>query len=161
MLPRMKISIRLLAITCFGSCFLLGLESHPPHSQAQTKPAAAPMQSGAFLISIERTGGIAGIYEKFSINPDGRVTNAAGEMQQIPAQALEAIRRRVEALDVPKSCNIRVTGGLCSDCFQYVIILIGSSGRRTLVFEDPISGSDSVSSIARELRDLVLGLKWK
>lgn len=161
MSPRMKISIRLLAVTCLGSCFLLGVESHPLFSQAQTKPAAEQMQAGNSLISIERTGGIAGIHERFSIYQDGRVTNAAGQAQQMPAQALEAIRRRVEALDVPKSCEIRVTGGLCSDCFQYIIILTGPSGKRTLVLEDPMAGSDSVSRIARELRDLVLGLKWK
>jgi hypothetical protein len=32
---------------------------------------------------------------------------------------------------------------------------------KTLVLEDPMAGSDSVSRIAKELRDLVLGLKWK
>jgi hypothetical protein len=157
----MKILIRPLAITCLGSCFLLGMESHPLFPQIQAKTAAEQMQTGSFIISVERTGGIAGIHEKFSIYPDGRVTNAVGQTQQMPAQALEAIRRRVEALDVPKSCEIRVTGGLCSDCFQYRIILTGPSGTRTLVLEDPMAGSDSVSRIARELRDLVLGLKWK
>ncbi len=82
--------------------------------------------------------------------------------QQAPAQALDAIRRKVETLDVPKSCDIRVSGGPCSDCFQYRILLFGSSGmRRTLVLEDPINGSDSVSRIAKDVRDLVFGLKWK
>jgi hypothetical protein len=161
MSPRMKFSIRLLAVTCLGWCFLPSVKLHPLFSQTQTKPGAEQMHMGGLLISIERWGGYAGIHEKFSIYPDGRVTDAAGQTQQMPAQALEAIRRRVEALDVPKSCEIRVTGGVCSDCFQYIIILTGPAGKRTLVLEDPMAGSDSVSGIARELRDLVLGLKWK
>jgi hypothetical protein len=46
--------------------------------------------------------------------------------------------------------------------FQYLMIFFGSSGmKRTIVIDDPIYGSDSVSSVAKDVRDLVLGLKWK
>jgi hypothetical protein len=161
MLPQMKNILRLLAVAFLGSCFLPAVESHPRFPEAQAKPAAEPPRTGSVSISFERMGGFAGIYEKYSIYPDGHVTNEAGQTQQVPVQALEGIRRRVEALDLPKSCEIRVSAAPCSDCFQYRIVLLGSAGLKTLVLYDPMTGFDSISKIARELRDLVLGLKWK
>ena len=160
MTPRMKSMTHLLAVACLGSHCFLGGEAHLLFPKAQTKPPTKQMQQGIFLFSVERTGGFAGLHEKFNISPDGRVTNETGQTQQIPAQALEGIRRRVAELDVPKSCEIRVSATPCSDCFQYRIILFSPSGTRTLVLEDPIIGADSVSRIAKDLSDLVFGLKW-
>lgn len=161
MTSRMKTLIRLVAVICLGSHFLPGVELQPLSLQARANPSVEQPRSGVVLFIIERYGGFAGIREKFNINQDGRVTNEMGQTHQISADALEGIRRKVAALDVPKSCEIRVTPVPCSDCFQYRITLFGASGRRTIILDDPLSGSDSVSKIAKDLRDLVLGLKWK
>lgn len=162
MLPRKRALIRLLVVGCLGTCFMLGGGPYPVVSRAQTKSSADKPQMDTIQISMERTGGYGGTHELFNIYPDGRITNTAGQVQQVPAQALESIRRKVETLDIPKSCDIRVSGGLCSDCFQYLMIFFGSSGmKRTIVIDDPIYGSDSLSSVAKDVRDLVLGLKWK
>jgi hypothetical protein len=129
---------------------------------SQARSTAGPHQADTILISVQRMGGYGGTYEQFDIYADGRVTNAAGQVQHVPVPALEGIRRRAEVLDVPHICDIRASAGLCSDCFQYRIVFSGPSGmKRTFVFHGPMSGSDSVSKIARDVRDLVTGLKWK
>jgi hypothetical protein len=141
---------------------MLGDGPYAVFSRAQTKSSADKPQMDTIQISIECSGGYAGTHELFNIYPNGRITNAAGQAQQVPVQALESVRRKAETLDIPKSCDIRVSEGLCSDCFQYRIIFFGSSGmKRTLIIDDPINGSDSVSKVAKEVRDLVLDLKWK
>lgn len=162
MLPRQRALIRLFVVACLGTCFMLGDGPHAVLSRAQTKSSADKPQTDTIQISMESSGGYAGTYESFNIYPDGRITNAAGQAQQVPVQALESVWRKAETLDIPKSCDIRVSEGLCSDCFQYRIIFFSSSGmKRTLIIDDPINGSDSVSGIAKDVRNLVLGLKWK
>jgi hypothetical protein len=138
------------------------MRGHVLAQQDRTKSARGDNQRGNMLVSIVRSGGFAGIHETFAIYPDGKATNPEGKMQQIQAKSLDSILRQIGALDLPRSCQIVFPPSSCSDCFQYRITLTGSNGTRTLILDETqIGGWDSVSKLAREIRDLIAELKWK
>ncbi len=162
MTQKTTVLLRLVSVVSLAMIIMPVVNSRPLGSGSQAAPSAERLQTGSLLIRMVRTGGYTGTEERFDIYLDGHVTNAAGQTQRVPPQAVQEIQHRVEKLDLPNSCEVRVTGSPCTDCFAYRIVLIGSSGmKRTLVLEDPMTGSDSISRIARDIRGILSSLKWK
>lgn len=155
-------SVGLLAVACLAFAPLLYAGPPAQIKQDLPKPAAKSLPPVNLLAIIERTGGYAGFYDRFEISQDGKVSNSEGKTMQIAVQELAAIRRRIGTLDVPGSRRIDYMHELCSDCFHYRITLMGSNGAIVLELLEPqLGGPDSVSKLARDLRDLVVSLKWK
>jgi hypothetical protein len=131
-----------------------------PHAQAQAAGAANRDREGAPAICFERTGGFAGVSERFSIYADGRVVNEKGREQKIPPETVERFRHRFEALRSPKGNQPRRSQ--CRDCYQYRITVSVDSGVETFVLEDPLQDRvDALSKVSKELCDLLLNLSRK
>jgi len=141
-------------LICILAALWIGSGPNPPQEEHEQRDAA--------LVSLERSGGFAGVQEKYEIYEDGRIINSRGTTIRVPAARVESILRRIAALDLPDSCRIQIPTGLCSDCFYYRITMRSRTGKIVLRFdEQQIEGRDSLSRIARNVRDLVFGQKWK
>ena len=123
---------------------------------------AGPEQPDHVLVTLERYGGFAGVHEKFEIHEDGRISNSGGAVRRISIPQLQSIRRKITALDLPRSCQIELPKGMCSDCFEYRITFRSPSGKIVLHLDEPqMQAQDSISRLARSILDLILGLKWR
>ena len=160
MLTKTRVTIRLMAVTWLCLCSYAFAQTSVP--QEQLKPAARPSRPGIALVTVERYGGYAGVHDRYDIYLDGRVFSIEGDVRQVSPQEVAAIQKRIKALDLPRSCQVVYQAGLCSDCFRYRITLFDAAGNRALTLEEPqLGGQDTVSKLAKDLRDLVSGLKWK
>jgi hypothetical protein len=162
MRTRKESLICLFAVAWLGLCPPLRAEVHMFSQQVGSQPVTDPMPKGSLLASLQRSGGYAGIHDTFYIYQDGTVADDKGTTRQLQAAVLKSIREKITALDLPTSCRIILPAWLCSDCFHYRITLVDSSGTKVLSMNElQMSGSDSVSELARDLRDIVLNMKWK
>ena len=138
-------------------CIVLWLGFCPP-LQSQTTPSESA--GSEVLATVERSGGFAGIHEEFTIFKVGRVVKDSGATYRIPHTELHVLIRGMMELDVPKSCRIGISAGLCFDCFVYRITLRYPSGSRVITLNElGVAGYESASTLARSLRALVSKLK--
>ena len=126
----------------------------------KSQPGLQESEMPEVLATVERFGGFAGVHDEFTLYRDGKVTNAEGAIYQLPGAELKAIVERMRGLDLPKSCQIVFPTGFCSDCFQYRITLRHPSGQRVISMDTlQMAGTDSISTLARIIRDLVSRIK--
>jgi hypothetical protein len=154
MLKRRGFLIHLFAILGIGFYPFADLQSQTPLKESG--------QPDGLLVHIVRSGGFAGLREEFRIFRDGRVVNSEGTIRRIAQAELQPIARMMTPLDLPNSCQIDLPKGLCSDCYYYQITFRSPSGARVLTLDNlQMEGHDNLSKLAKSIRDLVSGLKWK
>jgi hypothetical protein len=110
-----------------------------PTRQDQTPtPAATPTpgsRSSGAAITFERSGGIAGLSEHWTIYLDGRVMGPAEEEASIPAEAVSQLLAEIEAAGFFEWPPLPRSLESCADCFTYSITVEyqGKTNRITLV----------------------------
>jgi len=110
-----------------------------PTRQDQTPtPAATPTpgsRSSGAAITFERSGGIAGLSEHWTIYLDGRVMGPAGEEASIPADEVSQLLAEIEEADFFEWPPLSRSLESCADCFTYSITVEyqGKTNRITLV----------------------------
>jgi len=110
-----------------------------PTRQDQTPtPAATPTpgsRSSGAVITFDRSGGIAGISEHWTITLDGRVVGPADEEARIPADEVSQLLAEIEAAGFFEWPPIPRSLQSCADCFTYSITVEyqGKANRITLV----------------------------
>jgi len=114
------------------------------------------MQGAAIIF--ERSGGFAGISNQFLIFSDGRVVNEKGSVQALESSLVHSLKQRIEALPFPSPLRQKT---LCSDCFQYRIIISSHAGTKSFVVSEPfLEKSDGITKMAEELRNLLFRIPW-
>jgi hypothetical protein len=126
-------------------------------------PCSAPGQTDQhekMIAKVIRSGGFAARQETFRVYQNGKVASSTGATRRIPSAEVHSLIRLMESLDLPASCRIEFPQGLCADCYQYHITLMHPPGARTIIIdESQMSGQDSLSKLARAIRDILSGLK--
>jgi hypothetical protein len=110
----------------------------PTRQDQPPTPAATPTpgsRSSGAVISFDRSGGIAGISEQWTIYIDGRVIGPAEEEARIPADEVSQLLAEIEAAGFfewpPRPRSFQT----CADCFTYSITVEyqGKANQITLV----------------------------
>lgn len=88
-----------------------------PAASPTTRPTAVVTSPADPVIVYERSGGIAGVREKWTVYPDGRVVTQAGRERRLAPEAVEALVAELERAGVFRLDNEYGVGGSCRDCF--------------------------------------------
>jgi len=132
----------------------VGTTPEDPTRQVEpTAPGATSTpgsRSGGAVITFERSGGIVGISELWSIYLDGRVIEAEGAAGQVPADEVSQLLAEIDAAGFfewpPPARSLES----CADCFTYSITVEyqGKTNRITIV--DGGSGAPEGAGIVLE-----------
>ncbi len=130
-----------------------------PTGQHQTPtPSATPTpgsRSGGAVITFDRSGGIAGISEHWTITLDGRVIGPAEEEARISADEVGQLLAEIEAAGFfewpPRPRSFET----CADCFTYSLTAEyqGKANRITLV-----DGESGAPEEAWAILERILGI---
>jgi len=145
--------------TCIFAFLWLGLWQ--PIYPQDPKPPSEPVQP---LLIFERSGGYAGVQEQFEIHLDGSIMNAAGVKRRISNSRFQSLRQNITALNfqAPSEKIDSHMGSLCLACFHYRITIMSPEGRVVISMNEVEMARDNeISALARSIRDLVSGLKWR
>lgn len=130
-----------------------------PTRQDQTPtPAATPTpgsRSSGAAITFERSGGIAGLSEHWTIYLDGRVMGPAEEEATIPAEAVSQLLAEIEDAGFFEWPPLPRSLESCADCFTYSITVEyqGKTNRIALV-----DGQSDAPEEARTILERILGI---
>ena len=110
----------------------------PTRQDQPSVPAATPTpgsRSGGAVITFDRSGGIAGISEHWTIYLDGRVIGPAEEEARVPVDEVSQLLAEIEAAGFFEWPPLPRSLGSCADCFTYSITVAyqGKTNRITLV----------------------------
>jgi hypothetical protein len=97
--------------------------------QPKGTPGSGGLDANGPVVVYVRTGGIAGISERWEIFPDGRVVNQDGTEFQIDA---EQVTKLVASFEQAGFFEMQPPGGPrgnCADCFTYEVAV--RSGEKT------------------------------
>jgi len=116
------------------------------------------------LVILERSGGYAGLEEKYEIHQDGSIMNAVGAKRRMSVTHLQSLQRNLAALHLQPPTEIDLRKNMqwvCSDCFRYRIEIISPEGRLIISMDElEMAGDSQISALARSIRELVFGFKW-
>jgi len=117
-----------------------------PQSEEQNVP----------VITIERTGGFAGVDDLVSVFANGKVLDEGGKIRHIRLTGLEGFIRSVEKVGAPAPDEATVPQRVCSDCFVCTITVLRGEAAKKLVVEEPIRvPSEKGSEDAKAIRDFL------
>lgn len=114
--------------------------------------AARDDQATGPILVMSRSGGLAGVNERWEVYTDGRVVAATGAVRRVPAESVAALLRE---LDAQGFFTIERPGGLpqpCPDCFTYEIVVYrdGKPSKVVVIPEAPET-SESARRIVETL----------
>jgi hypothetical protein len=130
----------------------------PTQAEQMTAPSASPTpggRSGEAVITLDRSGGIAGISEHWTIYIDGNVIGPAEEEARVPADEVSQLLAEIEAAGFFEWPSRPQSPGSCADCFAYSILVTyqGKSNQVTLV-----NGASGAPEGAGNLLQRILGI---
>lgn len=96
------------------------------------------------IVVFERSGGLAGISEKFTFYADGRLELIDGSFQQLDASKVLSLARDIEGLGFFDLKDAYGVFSQCNDCFTYSLTV--TSGERTKT----ITTKDGVTDVPQE-----------
>jgi hypothetical protein len=126
---------------------------------ATQAPAGADELGGAVIV-FHRSGGIAGVDEKWEIHPDGRVFSAKGEQGAIEADQVTTLLEAIEALGFFEMKDSYGLPSQCKDCFTYTVTV--SSGDKVKSITTIDNASDAppeLGQVLEKINTLLTGLK--
>ena len=140
-----------------GGC---GPAPAPPEQQAEVSATIAPtatlvdgtMESAVASIVYERTGGFAGITERWTIYPDGRVITGEGIEYAAEPEKAEALLSEIEQSGFFEWQQARGLLGACRDCYVHSITLVAEGRPKTISAAD---GSNDAPAKFWELVDSI------
>ena len=108
------------------------------------------------VMTIEREGGFAEVYDQVSVYADGRVIDEAGKVRHVRQSSLENFIRSVEQVSTVEPEKGTVFQGLCHDCFTYTIKTFKNESSKAFVLEEPVRRpSEKESNDTRTIRDFL------
>ncbi len=118
--------------------------------RAPEPPATGP------LVTYQRTGGIAGVTEKLTVERGGEATLVVGFDRvriafELPAAELNELEAELEAADL-EAIEKAPADAVCSDCFVYEI----TYEDETITFNDLDRPPESVSTLLAHLDEIAM-----
>lgn len=110
------------------------------------------------VVVYERSGGLAGVSEQWSIYAGGKIVKKNGETITVDAAKVTDLLDAIDAAgfyDIKFSSSI---GGLnsCKDCFSYTLTVTSNGQKNTITTFDGAKGlPDSFWAILKQVNDLV------
>jgi hypothetical protein len=119
---------------------LAACASPAPQTEPTPRPAgeASATPTGAFdvFIRYEKTGGFAGLSERWTITREGQVISETGEEHSAGPEQVEALSAELEALGFFELDDSYTPSGACNDCFNYTITVSRGEQVKTVAFVD-------------------------
>lgn len=119
-----------LGLVTLSGCRAVARSTSVPEMPTLEAPTAAPTAtptpgrraSGA-VITLARSGGIAGVSEQWTIYADGRILGPAGAAAQVPEAEVNRLLAEIEAAGFfDWATPARLPSG-CADCFTYSLLV--------------------------------------
>jgi hypothetical protein len=134
---------------------------------APASPAAPPPTDTVgkgnlpeYVISMEVSGGIAGITEEYTLFPDGRIVSSQGKEARVSAQQLAGV---YASLDEHRFFEMEEDYTLfsnCRDCFTYIVTVQDGDRFKTVKAEEGTTNApQGLWVIVREISKLAAGVK--
>jgi len=147
------------------ACESLGVKAKDENNADVTKITPSPGKDSMQLeaepqIVFQRSGGLAGLTEQWSIYATGKISKQGGEDITVdPAQvtALLEVIQTSGLLDMKASSGI---GGLsnCKDCFTYKLTVSGDGKPTTITFQEGAKDiPEAFLNIIKQINDLIAG----
>ncbi len=104
-----------------------------PTPNISTSPVQPPTAYGA-VVTLQRTGGLAGVSQQWSIYPDGRVQLPNGTQSQLSADQVSALLAALDQAGFFALQDSYGQGDKCRDCFNYQLTVNDNGHSRTVSF---------------------------
>ncbi len=111
-----------------------GIDTPSPQSGTET-PSPAP-DSSSPVIRMEKSGGIAGIHNTWTIYADGRAFSGSQALTSIPAGQVTSTLAEIQNLGFFEMQDDYLPGSTCADCFQYRITIHAGGVSKTVTALD-------------------------
>jgi len=132
-----------------------------PAPDTSTSPLQAPGPYAAAVV-VQRTGGLAGVSEQWSIYPDGRVLSPKGTQSQVGAAQVSAL---LAALDKAGFFTLQDSysqgsqgsqGSQCRDCYNYQLSVNNNRRSKTVSFvEGATDTPPALTASLKAINDLL------
>lgn len=156
---------KLLFIALIISIALSGCGRATPQPLPSPRPLPTHQQisdlAGAWMVSLQLSGGFAGLSQSIDISSDGTAV-AKNERSNKTVKRQLTSDELSQLMTLVKSASLKSPGGglpVCVDCFNYNIQINSDGGKFTAQFDDvslPDSGMSSLVKYLRELMDKTL-----
>ncbi len=115
-------------------------ETDEPSTSADTKSETGG-QSGGAVITLVRSGGLAGKIVRWDIYSGGRIVSSMGQEAVVPAEQVQNVISEIEKLGFFESSSLSGMGGRCADCYVYELTVRTGARDKTLTFVPQASGT--------------------
>ncbi len=113
--------------------------AQPLPSQEDKGVTPAPVSDdklGGAVIIYQRSGGLAGVEEKWTIYADGRVVDAQGEERAIEAAQVSTLLGGIQALGFFEMKDSYRQFSQCNDCFTYTLTVSNGGKPKSVTTKD-------------------------
>jgi hypothetical protein len=119
-------------------------------------PQLQSAEREAIVITIERTGGYAGVDDHVSVHANSEFINENGKVRHMTPAIIEGFIRSIEKVGAPAPNMATVSLSYCSDCFTYKITICRGDVAVGFVVAEPILGSSEKDpDDVRTIRDFL------
>jgi hypothetical protein len=119
-------------------------------------PRIQSAEQEAPVITIERTGGYAGVDDRVSVYADGKFLDVNGKIRHMHPAGVEGFIRSMEKVGARAPNMAAVSQSYCWDCFTYTITISRGDAVESFVVAEPIIGSSEKDpNDARAIRDFL------
>jgi len=159
------------AIVIILLVFLVACEPAPARSALNTRtPSPAELPStrvfsgsdklGGAVIIYERSGGLTGISEQWTVYPDGRITSEQGPEYRVSPERISSLLSEIESLGFFVMSEASGRFSPCRDCFTYRITVSHEGQVRTVMAMDAAADTPAEFwQILERIRELVASLE--
>ncbi len=130
-----------------------------PEAEGQAPDKLTEAMEGAVII-YQRSGGIAGTFEQWTIYLDGRITADDGRIWQVAPEEVQQLLGDIEALGFFEMSDRYVPLDACCDRFTYeVTVLRGSKVKRVTTIDAAPNTPTKLWRVIEEISGLVSDLE--
>lgn len=135
-----------------------------PSAPISPMPQATPSTDGSWTLSLEQSGGIAGVQLSVQVTSARELTATDGRSgrvvkQSLPPQTLDELRRLIGGANL---AQVTQSPSVCADCFIYVLKYTSQTQTYRVQADDvtlPDSGAQALIAYLLALRDAALAPK--
>lgn len=130
-------------------------ETTEPSASTDTKSETG-FQPGGVVITLVRSGGLAGKIVRWEVYGGGRITSSMGPEATVTAEQVQAVVSEIERLGFFELSGQSRMGGKCADCYIYELTVRTGAKDRTLTFVPQASGTPAqVLQIMEQVNSLL------
>jgi hypothetical protein len=110
------------------------------------------------VIVFERSGGFAGVTEKWSIYATGKIVNEKGEEKSVDSATVTALLATIQTAGFYDLKASTGPGGIsnCKDCFTYKLTVNGESKANTITAQEGAKDiPDAFWKVIQQINDLI------